>query len=182
MLLGMAAVRARVFEGAVPAAPFIAATLGPGLLLSGAGLWLQWTTDFAFRPWLLAQGLHELGALGVASGLGLGVVTLARRFEGALVTRAIARLGSVAFSAYLMHSVVGTFVFGGHGLGQFGLWSRVALLVAPLAVWSLQLVLAWWWTSRYAVGPLEALWRGLARGTFSLRQARRSPEPVARAP
>ncbi|MCA3012189.1 MAG: DUF418 domain-containing protein [Myxococcaceae bacterium] len=177
MLLGMAAVRARVFEGAVPAFPFVPATLGPGLLLSGAGLWLQWSSDFALRPWLLAQGLHELGALGVAAGVGLGVVTLARRFEGAPVTRAIANLGRVAFSAYLMHSVVGTFVFGGHGLGQFGSWSRVALLLAPFAFWGLQLVLAWWWTSRYAVGPLEALWRGLSRGTFSLGRARRAPAP-----
>jgi uncharacterized protein len=179
MLLGMAAVRARVFEGAVASWPVVAAMLGTGLLLSGAGLWLQWTTEFALRPWLLAQGLHEVGAIGVAAALGQVVVRMARRFEGSLATRAVARLGRVAFSAYLMQSVAGTFVFGGHGLGRFGTWSRLALLLAPFAFWSLQLVLAWWWTSRYAVGPLEALWRGLSRGTFSLGRLRPAGDPGA---
>lgn len=163
MVLGMAAVRARVFEGAVPAWPWVPLTLAVGLVISGAGLAVQWASDFAFRPWLLAQSLHELGATGIAAGLGLGVVTLARRFDGALLTTAIARLGRVAFTAYLMHSVVGTFVFGGHGLGLFGTWSRVALLLAPFGVWVVQLGLAWWWSSRVGAGPLEALWRRLAR-------------------
>lgn len=178
MLLGMGAVRARAFEGAVPAWPWAPVTLGLGLVVSGAGLWVQWSSGFAFRAWLLAQSLHELGALGVAAGLGLSVVTWARRFDTALLTQAIARLGRVAFTAYLMHSVVGTFVFGGHGLGLFGTWSRVSLLLAPFGFWGLQLLLAWWWTSRYRVGPVEALWRGLARGTFSLGRASTAPTPT----
>ena len=66
-----------------------------------------------------------------------------------------------------MQSVVGMLVFGGHGLGLYGHWSRVALFVAPFVFWSLQVVLAWAWTSRFRVGPLEALWRGLSRGDFS---------------
>lgn len=175
MLLGMAAVRSRVFEGAVPAWPWVRLTLGPGLVVSGVGLWLQWSSGFGLRTWFLAQALHELGSIGVAAGLGLGIITLARRFDGALATQAIARLGRVAFSAYLMHSVVGTLVFGGHGLGQFGTWSRVALLLAPFVLWVVQLALAWWWTTRFTVGPLEALWRGLSRGTFSLGRV----DPVA---
>jgi uncharacterized protein len=172
MLLGMAAVRARVFEGAVPAWPWAPATLGAGLAVSAAGLWVQWSSGFALRPWLLAQALHELGSIGLAAGLGLSVVTLARRFAHRAATQAVARLGRVAFSAYLLQSVVGTFVFGGHGLGQFGTWSRVALLAAPFAFWALQLALAWWWTARFDVGPLEAVWRGLVRGSFSLAPRR----------
>jgi uncharacterized protein len=168
MLLGMAAVRSRVFEGAIAFWPWAPLALTVGLGVSGAGLWVQWSTGFALRDWFLAQSLHELGSIGVAGGLGLSVITLARRFEGALATQAIARLGRVAFSAYLMHSVVGTLVFGGHGLGQFGTWSRTALLLAPFGFWTLQLALAWWWTSRFSVGPLEAVWRGLVKGTFSL--------------
>jgi uncharacterized protein len=168
MLLGMAAVRRRVFEGAVPVWPWLPVTLGAGLIVSGVGLGLQWATNFDLRDWLIAQAIHELGSIGVAAGLGLSFVTLARRFDGAWVTRAIGRLGRVAFTAYLMQSLVGTFVFGGHGLGQFGTWSRFTLLLASFAFWALQLALAWWWTNRFEVGPLEALWRGLSRGTFSL--------------
>jgi uncharacterized protein len=78
----------------------------------------------------------------------------------------------MAFTAYLMHSIVGTWVFGGHGLGLFGTWSRTALLLAPIAVWLVQISLAHLWTLRFRLGPLEALWRGLSRGEFSLGRAR----------
>jgi len=179
MLLGMAALRAGVFEGSVAAWPWVPVTLGLGLVVSGAGLWVQWSSGFAMRDWFLAQSLHELGSIGVAAGLGLSIVTLARRFDTSMFTQAIARLGRVAFTAYLMQSVVGTFVFGGHGFGEFGSWSRVALLVAPFVFWGLQLLLAWWWTSRFTTGPLEALWRGLSRGTFSLGRVARASETSA---
>lgn len=176
MLIGMAAVKARVFEGSLRWWPqgFIGLLIGFGV--TGAGLWLQWSSNFDFRTWLLAQSLHELGSIGLAFGIGLGVVRLALRFPNALFTQAIGQLGRVAFTAYLMHSVVGTLVFGGHGLGLFGTWDRFSLLLAPFAVWSAQLALAWWWTRRYRVGPLEALWRGLSRGDFSLGRA----EPTRR--
>ncbi|MBM4780574.1 MAG: DUF418 domain-containing protein [Archangiaceae bacterium] len=170
MLLGMAAVRARVFEKDSPIAwwPWAPLALGFGLLVSGAGLWLQWASNFDFRTWLYAQSLHELGSMGVAAGIGLSVLAWAHRSAGSIVVQAVGRLGRVAFSAYLMHSIVGTLVFYGHGLNQFGTWSRTALFVAPFVFWSLQLVMAWWWTNRFRVGPLEALWRGLSRGDFSL--------------
>jgi uncharacterized protein len=170
MLIGMAAVKAKVFEGSLSFFPWALVALAVGLAVSGAGLWLQWSSDFDFRTWLWAQSLHELGSIGVAAGLGLGVVSLANRFPAALAVQAIGRLGRVAFTAYLMHSIVGTFVFYGHGLGQFGTWSRTALFIAPFVFWTFQLALAWWWTSRFRVGPLEALWRGLSRGDFSLGQ------------
>ena len=168
MLFGMAAVKAKVFEGALAFSPWGLVALVVGLAVSGAGLWLQWSSDFDFRTWFWAQSLHELGSIGVAGGLGLGVVSLANRFPTALAAQAIGRLGRVAFTAYLMHSIVGTLVFYGHGLGQFGTWSRVALFLVPFGFWGFQLVLAWWWTRRFQVGPLEAVWRGLSRGDFSL--------------
>jgi uncharacterized protein len=169
MLLGMAAVRSGVFRGAAPVWPWLPLLLGLGLGFSGVALWIQWASDFEVRPWLLAQSLHELGSIGVAAGIGRAVISLALRFETSLAVRAISRLGRVAFTAYLMQSIVGTLVFGGHGLGLFGTWSRSALLLAPFVVWPIQLALAWWWTNRFAVGPLEALWRGLTSGSFSLR-------------
>ena len=176
MLLGMAAVRARLFEGAVQPWPWVPLAMMLGLLVSGAGLWLQWTTGFSFRSWFFAQTLHELGSLGLAAGMGLGVVWLALRFPTARWVEAVGRLGRVAFTAYLMQSVVGTLVFGGHGMGLYGHWSRVALFVAPFVFWSLQLVLAWAWTSRFRVGPLEAVWRGLSRGDFSMGSGPRASD------
>jgi uncharacterized protein len=104
----------------------------------------------------------------LTGGYALSCVALVHRFPTSLPLEATGRLGRVAFSAYLMHSVVGTFVFGGHGLGLYGTWSRSALLLAAFVFWALQLAMAWWWPSRFRVGPLEAVWRGLSRGNFSL--------------
>ena len=168
MLVGMAATRQRVFEGSVPTWPWVPLGFASGLLITGAGMVVAWTYAFRVKPWLFAQALHELGAIPLSMAIGLSVVALANRYRHAAVVDSIGRLGRVAFTAYLMHSAVGTWVFGGQGLGLFGTWSRTTLLIAPFGVWVIQIALARLWTHRYRVGPIEALWRGLARGQFFL--------------
>lgn len=164
ILLGMAAIRAGVFEGRGIAYGWGWTGFLAGFCLTAAGIAVQWRSNFALEPWLFAQALHELGAVGVTAGLGLGIAHLARRFSSSQWVEAVGRLGRVAFSAYIMQSVVGLAVFGGQGFGQFGNWSRAGLMLAPPFLWGLQLGLAWWWTSRFRFGPLEALWRRLYRG------------------
>ena len=58
--------------------------------------------------------------------------------------------------------------YGGSGLGLYGSVGRPQLFVAPLTFWLFEIALAVAWTSRFRFGPLEALWRGLYRGDFSL--------------
>ncbi|WP_257457143.1 DUF418 domain-containing protein [Archangium lipolyticum] len=169
MLLGMAGLQRGMFEGhfASPRAVLLLWVLG--LASTSAGLAVQIAGGFSPRAWVFAQVLHEVGAVPLAIAIGCTVVGLARRFARAAPTRAIASLGRVAFTAYLMQSVVGTLVFGGHGLGAFGTWSRSTLLLAAFVFWALQVLLASLWSRYFGRGPLEALWRGLARGDFSLR-------------
>ncbi|MCU0656403.1 MAG: DUF418 domain-containing protein [Polyangiaceae bacterium] len=164
----MAALQRGAFEGWRPGKLVLGAAWGLGLGLTGAGLWLQWSSGFAPRAWVFAQAIHELGAVPLAVAIGLSVLAIERRGGASAVVDAVANLGRMAFSAYLMHSLVGTLVFGGHGLGLFGTWGRGALLVAAFVFWSGQVLVARWWSARFRVGPLEALWRGLVRGDFSL--------------
>ncbi len=180
MLLGMAGVQSGLFEGR-SASPRGVLLLGAmGLAVTSAGMAVQLAGGFSPHAWLVAQALHELGAVPLAIAIGLTVVGLARRFASAAPTRAIASLGRVAFTAYLMQSIVGTWVFGGHGLGAFGTWSRTALLLAPFVFWPLQVLLANQWSKHFGRGPLEALWRGLTRKDFSLRpRVPHARQPVA---
>jgi uncharacterized protein len=51
----------------------------------------------------------------------------------------------------------------GWGFGQFGTWRRAALyLLVPLA-WGAMLGWSTPWLRRYRHGPLEWLWRSIAR-------------------
>lgn len=169
MLLGMAGFQCGLFEVRSTSPRTSALLWGLGLALTSAGLAVQLAWGFAPRAWLFAQVLHEMGAVPLAIAIGGALLALARRFATAAPIGAVAALGRVAFTAYLMQSIVGTWVFGGHGLGAFGTWSRSTLLVTAFGFWALQVLLAVLWSRYFGRGPLEALWRGLTRNDFSLR-------------
>jgi uncharacterized protein len=76
----------------------------------------------------------------------------------------VTAVGRAAFSNYLVTSLVCTAIFYGWGLGLYGDVSRAeAWLVVP-GVWALMLFWSKPWLERYRYGPLEWLWRSLARG------------------
>jgi uncharacterized protein len=168
MLLGMAAVKAKFFETAPQYARMAAALFGVGLLITAAGILISLQGDFAPSAWLLGQSLHMAGSAGVAFGWVTLIITLSslQPLQGWMDR--VGRLGRVAFSAYIMQSLLGLFVFSGAGFAQYGSWTRTQLLFAPFLIWGVQVLLAKAWTSRFRVGPIEAVWRGLYRGDFSL--------------
>jgi uncharacterized protein len=168
MFLGMAAVRSGFFEATHRSLRLTGLLWGAGLALTSAGALWMWHENFAPRIWLFGQALHMAGAGGIAWGWVSFIVALSRRYPTHPLLQSVQRLGQVAFSAYILQSLIGLLVFSGLGLGQFGSWSRTELFFAPFLIWGAQLLMARAWTSRYRVGPLEALWRGLYRGDFSL--------------
>jgi uncharacterized protein len=89
---------------------------------------------------------------------------LAQRYATAPLIARFAATGRAAFTNYLGTSIVMTFVFYGWGLGQFGSWSRFGIYALVLAAWAVMLLWSKPWLDRYLYGPLEWLWRTLARG------------------
>ncbi|UZK70691.1 DUF418 domain-containing protein [Sphingomonas sp. S1-29] len=83
---------------------------------------------------------------------------------GSASARRLAATGRMAFSNYIATSLVCTAIFYGHGLALFGRLDRAQLVPVVLLVWAL--ILAWSqpWLQRFSNGPLEWLWRSLARG------------------
>lgn len=76
----------------------------------------------------------------------------------------VAATGRMAFTNYLMTSIVMTTIFYGYGLSLFAEVSRAALWLFVLVMWAAML---WWskpWLERFRYGPFEWLWRSLARG------------------
>ena len=84
----------------------------------------------------------------------------------------VAAAGRMAFTNYLMTSVVMSTTFYGYGGNLFGEVPRASLWLFVLGMWALILLWSKPWLDRFHYGPLEWLWRTLSRGSIQpLRKA-----------
>ncbi len=91
------------------------------------------------------------------------LVGLIQQFATSAWMSRVAAVGRAAFSNYLGTSVLMTFIFYGWGLGLYGSVGRAELYLFVLGAWALMLLWSKPWLSRFRYGPLEWLWRSLAR-------------------
>lgn len=168
MLIGMALFKTRVLS-AMRSQAFYTALLvtgfAVGLPLAAYGIYYNeahgWTMKQSFGTGSL---FNYFGSLFTALGW-IGLIMLYCRKENASGLRnRFAAVGRMAFTNYIMHSIICTLVFYGHGLGFYGEAGRIAqtLLIVAIAVFQL-----WYspiWLKRFRFGPLEWLWRTLAYG------------------
>lgn len=71
--------------------------------------------------------------------------------------------GRASLSVYIGESVLLSLLFCGYGLGFFGQWGALPVILSGMASWLLLALLAHAWLSRFKQGPLEALlakWTG----------------------
>ncbi|MBO9711309.1 DUF418 domain-containing protein [Sphingomonas sp.] len=165
MCFGMAALRSGFASGEWVRGAYrrgLKLGFGIGLPLTAAmAAWLI-AAQFALLPvaivvLLLEALVRPLMIFGWAC-----LILLLARPGGALTLR-LAAAGRMAFTNYLATSVICTTLFYGYGLGWFGHLSRAQLyLVVPL-VWTAILLWSKPWLARFRYGPLEWLWRSLAR-------------------
>jgi uncharacterized protein len=82
----------------------------------------------------------------------------------------LAAVGRMAFSNYILHSLICTIIFYGYGFGLFGRVNMAYQMVIVLAIWVLQMILSPIWLKYFYFGPLEWIWRTL---TYWKRQPMR---------
>jgi len=87
------------------------------------------------------------------------------RFADSALVRRIAATGRAAFTNYLGTSLIMTTIFYGYGFGLFGTVGRAGLWPFVLLGWAVMLAWSLPWLKRFRYGPLEWLWRSLARGS-----------------
>jgi uncharacterized protein len=80
---------------------------------------------------------------------------------------ALAAVGRMAFSNYLMQTLICTTLFYGHGFGLFGQVSRPGQIAVVVAVWITQLIISTLWLKYFEFGPCEWAWRALTYGARS---------------
>lgn len=168
MLLGMALYKWGVLSAARSPRFYRRLTaigFGTGLPLIAAGLWWNFSGGWTWqRSFFTGSQFNYWGSLSVALGY-LGVVMLAAQKDVlAGLQRRLAAVGRLAFTNYILQTLLCTLLFYGHGLGLFGSVERWLQLLVVLGVWLIQLWLSPLWVRHFAYGPLEWAWRALTYG------------------
>lgn len=78
--------------------------------------------------------------------------------------RPFAAVGKMALTNYLLQSVICTTLFYSWGLALYGRMNPLIGLVPTILIYNAQVVLSMWWFRRFAMGPMEWLWRRLTYG------------------
>jgi uncharacterized protein len=90
------------------------------------------------------------------------MIVIAKYADSRLLAR-VAAAGQAAFTNYLGTSIVMTTIFYGYGGGLFGYVGRMELWAFVVGAWLVMLLWSKPWLERFRYGPLEWLWRSLAR-------------------
>src|SRR4030095_5614579 len=77
---------------------------------------------------------------------------------GKKILSPIAPVGKMAFSNYIMHSLIGCFVFLGAGLGYMEKVGPVYYTIFGLGVFIIQILLSTLWLKYFNYGPIEWIW------------------------
>lgn len=75
--------------------------------------------------------------------------------------KGLANVGQMAFTNYLMQSIICTLFFYGYGLGNYNKLQFHQLYYVVGSVWVFQLIFSSIWLRYYRFGPFEWLWRSL---------------------
>jgi uncharacterized protein len=114
---------------------------------------------------LILAGAKALGTILLALGYGAVIIGIARLENGKKLLGWAAPLGRMAFTNYLMQSLILGWIFYGYGLGLFGRLGIASALAIGVAVYAGQVLFSAWWLGRYRYGPVEWLWRTLMYGS-----------------
>jgi uncharacterized protein len=165
MLIGIAFFKLGIFSAQAPAS-WYKAMLAVALLI-GVPLTIYGSQRMFFSDWqfpdsfFLGMQYNYWASVLIAFGW-IGALMLIT--QNGLLTglrRRLAAVGRMAFSNYILDTVICTTIFYGHGFGLFGKVERVWQFVIALAIWAFQLIVSPIWLRHFQFGPLEWLWRSL---------------------
>ena len=168
MLFGMAALKSGLLRAEWSAGRYrTLALVGFAITIPAYGL-LAWalTRDGFTTPMVLGVAMAAttpIRPLMVVAYAAL-IMLIARHHN--VLTESIAAAGRAAFTNYLGTSIAMTTLFYGFGFGLYGTMSRIELWLVVIAAWAVMLLWSKPWLSRFRYGPLEWLWRSLARWRF----------------
>lgn len=164
MMLGIALYRLGLFSRASRKALtwFTGVGLAVGLPLVVIGAQLNLAAGFRWDfTFFFGDQFNYWGSLFLAGGYLGALLFIAQSALMQGMVRALSAVGRMAFTNYILQSLIATTIFYGHGLGWFGSIERVGLFGIALAIAAIQVPLSVFWLRHFRYGPLEWLWRSL---------------------
>jgi len=104
---------------------------------------------------------YHLGRIATTMGhIGMIMLFIKSGWLGFL-QKSFAALGQMAFTNYIMQSLICNFIFLGYGLAMYGKLQRYELYYIVFGIWIFQLIASPVWLKYFYFGPLEWAWRSL---------------------
>lgn len=166
MLLGMAFFKNGVLTGKASSKTYWALFLGGmgiGLTLSYFRLQpiidfkfnvFEYTKNTSFEFYQISRVFRSLGLLGL-------IMLLYKSGWFKWLFNMFRPVGQMAFTNYLMQSILGGIIFYGIGFGMFGKLQRFEIYYVVAAIYLFQIIFSHIWLRFFRFGPLEWLWRCL---------------------
>jgi uncharacterized protein len=168
MLAGMAMFKLGIFSAKASRPVYTgmiltAVLIGIPLIVFGVHQEIKFRWSFGY-PFFLAAQYNYFASILVSFDW-IGLVMLASKSRRCLAYMwRLAGVGRMAFSNYILHTLICTTIFYGYGLRQFGRVARTTQIEIVVVIWILQLVISPIWLDKFQYGPLEWLWRSLTYG------------------
>jgi uncharacterized protein len=164
MLIGAAAWRAGLFRAGSRASRWLPLLAAIGIIVGGALAVTSWN-EWLGSGWRTELVVERSGTVLLACGYGAAIMVATQKAIGRKLLAWAAPMGRMAFTNYLMQSVIFGWLFYGYGLGLFGKLGVTAALAIGIGVYVLQIAFSAVWLRHYLYGPVEWLWRGAMYGT-----------------
>jgi uncharacterized protein len=119
------------------------------------------SNDFDVLSFGLTSLTYDLGRVFTTVGH-IGLIMLFIK-SGMLkfLQRSLAAVGQLAFTNYIMHTLICNTIFLGFGFSMFGQLQRYQLYYIVFGIWIFQLIVSPVWLRYYRFGPMEWMWRSL---------------------
>ncbi|WP_144392875.1 DUF418 domain-containing protein [Pleionea sediminis] len=170
-LIGMALYKSNFFRGSYRRGTYLFSGLMLviiGTTLTGIGATYNIESNFSWQ-FSIAYGIQfnywgsTFSALGYMSLL----MWMSQNIETNFFKRSMAKVGQMAFTNYILQSLICTTIIYGYGLNLYGKLERFDQVLFTFAVWMILLIFSSVWLSRFRFGPLEKVWRALTYGKVS---------------
>jgi uncharacterized protein len=168
MLLGMGLMKIGFFTAKLSARTYqivaaVGYAIGLPLCVMGANSLMAHEFDLVKRFTQDAH-LNYFGSVFLALAYSSTIILLHRAGYLKRVFARLSAVGRMAFTNYLLQTLLCTTFFYGYAFGMFNKVERVYFPLIILVVWAILLVISPWWLRRFRFGPAEWLWR-----TFTYR-------------